>query len=1563
MTRPSPWVPLPSSAAANSNGPACKALPPRRPATAAVEWRPFGLRVRELSGRIRRAAALLAVAALLGAFSAPALAQTEVPANWSLKPAGLTAGDEFRLLFLSSTKRSSTSTNIADYNTFIQNLAAAGHADIQAFSAGFKAVGCTSAVDARDNTGTTGTGVPIYWLNGAKAADNYADFYDGSWDDEANDKNEAGTNGPDTSQDTNFPVTGCSHNGTGATFRQTLGASDFTGRRLGLPNSVGQGPLSSNTALNSDHPHPMYGLSEVFQVAAAANAPPAFSADTADRSVAENTAAGQDVGAVLTATDDDGDTLTYTLEGADAASFDLDTTTTAGSARIRTRAGVTYDHEARPTHTVIVRADDGNGGTGTITVTIAVTDVDEPPGVPAMPSVSATAGSGTSLDVTWTAPANTGPAIASYDLQYREGTSGDFTGGPRDVTGTSAAIGNLAPNTSHEVQVRATNAEGDGGWSPSGTGTTAPSLPEVSIYALTPSVREGEQANFTLFRTGGGPRGALTVAILVESESGVLSTSTPPTRAAIRAGHGIASLLLPTAEEGVDGTAGKAVKVTLVADTADPPTYTLRIPASATVTVTDSGAPADVPRVAGPPAVGTREAGADGLWNEGETVRVTFTFSEAVVVSSWIGRPSVEIGFDRPAATRTARYLRGSRTKELVFGYTLVAGDTLVAGGAHRGPGVITIAPDSLALNGSAIRSMATLADAWLGHRGTVQHTYSLRGGRQGPGARFEGVPASHDGATAFTVELHFNAEPEGLSVRTVAGGLLEVEGGTVTRAARSTPGSNLGWRVTVAPSGAGDVRIRLPARPCGSPNAVCVGGEPLAQAAEATVPGVPLTASFSNVPPEHDGTSPFELRFRLSAAPAGLSYRTVRNGLFDVSGGTIGRAWRLQRGNDTGWGLRVVPSGFGDVTLTVRATTDCAGTPGVCTADGRKLGGGLQATIAGPATLSVADAEVDEASGAVLDFTVTLSRRLMETVTVEYGTADGTASAGADYTNTSGTLTFAAGDTSKTVAVPVLDDELDEGSETLTLTLSNPSPARVKLADAEATGTIRNNDMMPKAWIARFGRTVAEHVLDAVEARREAGAKPGMQASLAGRRIGGKGLPENGAGRQEAERSRSLSDWLKGGTDPQRQDLGSRTITEHDLLTGSSFALTAATQRSGLVSIWGRGAVTRFSGREGDLSVDGEVATGMLGADWTQGAWKTGLLVSHSLGDGGYRGVSAGTVSSTLTGIFPWVRHALSDRLEAWGAAGYGAGELTVTPKKPGTDEDGAAIRADLDLRMAATGLRGVLLDPGSGSGFQLTGKTDAMVVQTSSGRGKGADGGNMEPARATVTRLRLGLEASRPFALGPGSGSGAGGGAVLTPSLEIGVRHDGGDAETGFGLDLGGGLALSDPKRGLQAELRGRGLLAHQSKGFRDLGFSGSLAWEGKPGSDRGAKLRLTQTLGGSSSGGADSLLARGTLEGLAANDNGAGGNGELKSRRLELKFGYGLSAFGDRFTWTPEAGVGLSDTGRDYSLGWRLVRGGFGGGGGTFELSFEARRRESANDDTPPEHEVGLRLTARF
>ena len=1002
-------------------------------------------------------------------------------------------------------------------------------------------------------------------------------------------------------------------------------------------------------------------------------------------------------------------------------------------------------------------------------------------------------------------------------------------------------------------------------------------------------------------------------------------------------------------------------------------------------TIRDEGGADAVLDYGAAPGVVAVEVGAepsgDGAWTAGEAVEVTLAFAEPVEVGTEGGTPSV--GLTLPGAgARRAVYASGSGTDRLSFAYTLTGADGPVS--------AALVDPDGLAPGGGTIVSTGGL-DAVLTHGGAGRPA-----GPRAPGPVLSVADA--EGAEGGTLAFRVTLAPAASGPVTVA--YATADGPSANGAAAgedyTAASGTLAFKPgetekTVAVAVAGDVlgegAETLTLALSDATGASIGDGEATGTIGASAGPAA-LTASFLGVPPEHDGQDPFTVELRFSEEPQRLSYRTVRDSLFAVSGGTLAKARRFEPPANLRYELTLAPSGDGAVTL-ARAALPACGVPGaVCTGDGRSLSGALALSVPGPAALSVADAQVKEGPDATLAFAVTLDRVRHAAVTVDYATRDGTAVAGADYTNTSGTLTFVAGETRKTVDVQVLADSHDEGSETMTLALSNATGARI--ADGEATGTIDNSGSIPQAWIARFGRTVAEQVIEAVEGRMRAAPAPGAEVAFAGERIGGQSEPGIGAddaereARQEEEARRDalrLADWLKDETDPEEaRRRGSRAVTPRDLLTGSAFALTAETARKDLVSLWGRGAVTRFDGREGDLTLDGRVVTGMLGADWTRGRWTAGLIVSHSVGEGGYSdgsgtgsasgtgpGSASGTggkVEATLTGLFPWARHALSDRLEAWGAAGYGAGELTVTPKKPGTDEDGAAIRADLDLRMAAAGLRGVLLDPGSGSGFQLTGKTDAMVVQTSSGRGKGADGGNMEPARATVTRLRLGLEASRPFALGPGSGSGAGGGAVLTPSLEVGVRHDGGDAETGFGLDLGGGLALSDPKRGLQAELRGRGLLTHESKGFRDLGFSGSLAWEGNPGSDRGAKLRLTQTVGGSSSGGADALLARTTLEGLAANDDGAGGDDELKSRRLELKFGYGLSAFGDRFTWTPEVGVDLSDTGRDYSLGWRLVRGaGSGGDGGSLDLSFEATRRESANDDTPPVHEVGLRLSARW
>ena len=179
----------------------------------------------------------------------------------------------------------------------------------------------------------------------------------------------------------------------------------------------------------------------------------------------------------------------------------------------------------------------------------------------------------------------------------------------------------------------------------------------------------------------------------------------------------------------------------------------------------------------------------------------------------------------------------------------------------------------------------------------------------------------------------------------------------------------------------------------------------------------------------------------------------------------------------------------------------------------------------------------------------------------------------------------------------------------------------------------------------------------------------------------------------------------------------------------------------------------------------------------------------------------------------------------------------------------------------------------------------------------------------------------------------------------VEIGVRHDGGDAETGFGTDIGAGLAWADPRMGLMGEIRARGLLTHEAGGFRDRAISGTLAFDPRPESSRGFSLTLRQTMGASASGGMDALLGRGTLDGLAANDDGD----ELEQRSLKLKMGYGLGVFGDRFTGTPEVGLGLSDGHREMSLGWRLAL--EQAGPVSMELGLEATRREAANDAEEP------------
>ena len=644
---------------------------------------------------------------------------------------------------------------------------------------------------------------------------------------------------------------------------------------------------------------------------------------------------------------------------------------------------------------------------------------------------------------------------------------------------------------------------------------------------------------------------------------------------------------------------------------------------------------------------------------------------------------------------------------------------------------------------------------------------------------------------------------------------------------------------------------------------------------------------------------------------------------------------------------------------------------------------------ILAPAALSVADASAEEGTDATLDFAVTLDREAAHTVTVAYATSDVTATAGSDYTATSGTLSFAPGETEKTVSVPVLVDDVDEGSETLTLTLSSPSGAVI--ADGEATGTITNEGPIPKAWLARFGRTVTGQVLEAVEARLTTPRAAGAKASLAGQALpswradGPAGSDTKAAAKAEQAEAEdraalaSMTAWLtQAGRDPGRvsgaggqgtawfgatsDGMGrgheSRALTQRDLMVGTSFALTGGSaERGGFAALWGRASIAGFDGREGSLTVDGEVTTGLIGADWASGSgagrWTAGLALGHSTGTGGWRGANgSGSIDAVLTGLYPYAGVDLTERLSLWAAVGWGSGEVTVTR------DGGAGLTADLSMSMGAAGLRGEVLKPEGEHGLTLAVKSDARFTRTSSDAARSADG-NLEAAEADVWMMRTGVEGSRRFALGR-----ADEGASVTPSFELGLRLDGGDAETGMGADLGGGVAFADPKNGVALDMQARGLVAHEAPGFREWGASLAASWDPRPTTDRGLSLTLRQSWGASPSGGMDALLSRETLAGLAANDpgsgSGAGGKFEASSR-LEGEVGYGLPAFGGAFTSTPNVGFALSDDGaREWRLGWRLTSAISGDPG--FQVSLDATRSEPANDEEP-EHGVTLKAAIRW
>ena len=498
--------------------------------------------------------------------------------------------------------------------------------------------------------------------------------------------------------------------------------------------------------------------------------------------------------------------------------------------------------------------------------------------------------------------------------------------------------------------------------------------------------------------------------------------------------------------------------------------------------------------------------------------------------------------------------------------------------------------------------------------------------------ATLEDVPTNHDGSSAFTFRIAFSAEVE-ITPQDMRDHALTVTGGTVTNATQVDGRSDL-WELTVEPARTGAVSILVPLdRACTETGALCTAdGLMLTTAPGHSVPGpapspqgqqaqaAPLAAGFVSVPPEHDGETAFWLELSFNAAVEQGSKPRIR-ALLGVTGGSETRI-RRKDGRLDHWRVRAEPSGNEAVTVSLSPSPACGQTGAVCTSDGRTFTTALATRIQGPPGLTVADAEVEQGPNATLAFAVTLSRVPSGTVRVDYATADGTATAGSDYTATSGTLTFAAGETEKTVSVAVLDDAHDEGSETLTLTLSTAAGAY--LADGTAIGTITNSDPMPEAWLARFGRTAATHVTDAVgerlraspgqesqvtvggyrlplEKRASGGAEPEVASLLTGQAgMAGLGLPQPaGVAGTDPRVARPESDPRLGQSQPLQ------TPRLRDVLLGSSFRLNLGDDAGPghlRLTAWGRVAGTRFDGKDGEPDPGRRRAHGHRGRGWRMG-------------------------------------------------------------------------------------------------------------------------------------------------------------------------------------------------------------------------------------------------------------------------------------------------------------------------------------------------------------------------
>ncbi len=1357
--------------------------------------------------------------------------------------------------------------------------------------------------------------------------------------------------------------------------------------------------------------------------------------------------------ATYTATDAEGDTVTWTLGGTDAADFSIDTNGALTFNTVRDFETPASDATSNIYFVTITATDDGDPSeSGTLDVTVTVTNVDDEDGVVAIAitrdgtTVSGAPRVGDTLTASVT-DADSGSAAVTgttWQWQSKSSSAGTYT----DISGaTDAAYSPVADDVDSTLQAVATYNDSTGS-------TIATSAPTATVTAAPPGAPTGltarpGDATVTLAWTAPGATGGAGITGYEYRQSDAMgdydttgsaavvdwmaipnsATATEYTvagltndtayffevRAVNSVGESEASdeaTATPTAANTapVIGTADAAVDYaenTPVATAVA--TYTATDAEGDTVTWTLGGTDAgdfsidtngaltfNTVRDFETPASGatsniysvTITATDDGDPSESDTLDVTVTVTnvddEAGVVAIAITRDGTTVsGAPRVGDTLTASVTDADSGSAAVTGTTWQWQSKSSSAGTYTDiSGAIAAAYSPVAGDvGSTLQAVATYNDSTGSTIATSDPTATVTAAPPGAPTGLTARPGDATVTLAWTAPgATGGADITGYEYRVKAGtgeyGAWIVATTSPVTVAGLTNDTAYFFEVrTVNSVGESEASGEATATPTAANTAPVIGTADAAVDYAENTPVATAVATYTAPDAEGDtvtwtlgGTDAADFSIDTNGA---LTFKTVRDFETPASVATSNIYSVTITATDDG---DPNESDTLDVTVTVTNVDDEDGVVAIAiTRDGTTVSGAPR--VGDTLTASVTDA--DSGSAAVTGTTwqwqsssagstTDISGATDAAYSPVAGDVDSTLQAVATYNDSTGSGKIATSDPTAPVVAPLvltapddqsytLDTAIDAltlpeatgGTGELTYTLTGPGdalPAGLTFDAASRTlsgmptaaattiltytvtddnGATATADFTVTVALPRFAdlnrtilpevaRAIAGHTVGAIARRVTQARADGGTDSAGSFNLGGQTTVAG----------------VAGALASHGQAMADGTLSLKDLLGGGDFVLPlnarAAAGAPGLSSLafWGAGDYSNLDGSGGAVDWDGDLFSAHLGADARlRDDLLVGLAVSWSRVDLDYSVPGrSGDYELDLTSFHPYVGwSALSGKLDLWATVGYGWGDLEIA-------NEAQQASSDVEMRTVAVGGLGRLLKVGATT---LRLKGDALLTEMEV---EGSD--EMAALTVDARRVRMILEGSRTHTLADG--------AQLEPSLEVGVRHDGGDGETGFGAELGGGVRYSNPVMGLTLEGRARTLVGRDSYG--EWGVNGLIRLE--RGNGRGLSFNLSPGYGKTVSG-TQRLWQQGLHDKIdGERDYGA---------RMDLRLGYGLPAFGGRGLLTPYSEVTFGDSARNYRLGmeWEL--------GALFELNLTGERHESS--DGAADHAIMLKGEVRF